>query len=212
MPPTERGQDLEGLLATLRDLSRTSTPPTGLEIRAAGEALLNRRRFADFASLRTLVARTGPGSALLDDGGFERTDRFYRQEVSQFDWNIISTENAAGNLDESEGGHVAVSTRGRAVQTAVYRYLPLKAGAYRLSYSVRGESNSPESIGVSVSCAAGAQVARSTRDPLSGNGWQTRQLTFRTDENCPIIMIDIRGLGTEAAEAQFDNFILQRMD
>jgi hypothetical protein len=212
-PPSRRGEGLEGLLATLRELSRTNAPPTRQETRAAGEGLLERRRLADFASLRTLFEPgAGATSRLLDDGGFERSDFFYRREVSQFDWNMITGNHASANLDESEGGHVAVSTSGGTAQVALYRYLPLPPGAYRLSYSTRGGSTSPAAIGIYLACAAGQQLAESSREPLTSSAWETRQLTFRTDASCPVVMLNAGGLGTEAAEAQFDNFNLQRVD
>jgi hypothetical protein len=98
------------------------------------------------------------------------------------------------------------------VQLALSRFVTLPPGAYRLSYSIRGDARSPEALGVVINCAAGKQLTESSREPLTSSGWQTRHLTFQTDASCPIIMIDVRGLGAEAAEAQFDNFVLQRVD
>ena len=80
-----RGDDLDGLVATLRDLAATGAPPTPAEIRMAVQGLIARRRFADAASLHAVVAGRPPA---FDDGGFARPDRFYRFESSPFEWVI----------------------------------------------------------------------------------------------------------------------------
>lgn len=208
----QRGDDLDGLVATLHELGRTSSPPSRFETRVAIDGLIARRRFADAAALHQLVARRAPVLP-MEDGTFERPDAFYRNGSTPFDWTIRLGSSSTASLDESEGRSMTVATTGRTAQAAVRRYVLLEPGAYRLSYSMRGEPSSPAQVGVRIACAPGtASIGESARDPLPGRGWQTRRMDFSTGADCPLIGIELGGLGGESGEAQFDNFVLQRAD
>lgn len=211
-PLSASGGDLDGLVATITELARTPSPPSRTEIDAAVEALIARGRHAEAIALDRLVApdRNANGR-LLDDGSFDRADRFYRQEGSPFDWSIRQLATATANLDESEGRSMTVSTNGRAAELALRRYVALPPGTYRLRYSVRGEANAPAALGVRISCPPAAKpIAESSREPLASRGWQARELIFRTGADCPIVTIGLGGFAGGAAEAQFDNFELER--
>jgi hypothetical protein len=207
----ERGDDLDGLVATLRDLGRTEAPPTRYEIRMAVDGLIARRRFGDAIALHTMVAKRPPGLP-LDDGGFERPDNYYRVGSTPFEWMIHPLSHSSASLDESEGRSMTVSTVGQTAQSPLFRYVPLDPGAYRLSYSVRGEPTSPAAIVTRIACApAFDPIAQSASQPLRSRDWQTREVTFRIGPECPVISIGVGGVGGEAGEAQFDNFRLERI-
>lgn len=203
-----RGEDLDGLVATLTDLARTRSPPSRFETRMAIEGLIERRRYDDAAALHTLVAGRRP-LLPLDDGGFERPDRFYRAGSTPFDWVIRPVSNSTATLDESEQRSISVSTSGRAAQAALRRYVLVEPGSYRLAFSVRGEPNSAQFVGVSIACPPDARpIAQSSRDPLPNRDWQRRAMTFTVPAGCPLVSIGVGGFGSESSDAQFDNFEL----
>lgn len=208
----ERGDDLDGLVATLRDLGRTQSPPSRFETRMAIEGLIARGRFADAAALHAMVAGRPPALP-LDDGGFERPDSFYRTGSTPFDWVVRKLSGSSATLDESEGRSVTVTTTGKAVQAALRRYVMIDPGTYRLAFSTRGERNSPASIGITLTCPPESRpIAQSPRRPLASRGWESRQLTFAAGSDCPLLAISAGGFGGDASEAQFDNFRLERID
>lgn len=208
----QRGDDLDGLAATLHELARTPSPPSRFETRVAIDALVARRRFAEAAALHQLVARRAPVLP-MEDGTFERSDAFYRNGSTPFDWMIRLVSNSTASLDASEGRSMTVATTGRLAQAAVRRYVLLEPGAYRLGYAMRGEPASPGVVGVRIACAPGTTpIGRSALEPLAGRGWENRQIEFRTGAGCPVVGIELGGLGGEPGEAQFDNFVLQRVD
>ena len=212
-PIGRQSEDLDGLVATLRDLNRTRSPPSPSEIRVAVEGLIARGRFQEAAALHAMTARDAARDELLGDGTFDRSDMFYRKDGSPFDWTIRQVSTASANLDESEGRSMTVSTNGRAPETALHRYVRLDPGAYRLSYSVRGETNAPAALGVRLSCAPRPEpIAESSRAPLAPGGWQERHVEFRIGADCPILAIGLGGFANGAGEAQFDNFRLRRID
>lgn len=207
-----RGDDLDGLVATLHELGRTRSPPSRFETRVAIDGLIARRRFAEAAALHRMVAGRAPVLP-LEDGTFERGDAFYRNGSTPFDWTIRLTSNSTASLDESEGRSMTVSTTGQRAQAAVRRYVLVEPGAYRLGYTMRGEPGSPGLVGVRVACAPGARpIAQSARDSLASRGWEARQIAFRASADCPLLSIELGGSGGESGEAQFDNFQLQRID
>lgn len=207
----ERSDELDGLVATLRDLGRTRSPPTRHEVHRGVEGLIERRRFAEAASLHAMVAGRPPALP-MDDGGFERPDKFYRLGSTPFDWMIKVVPSSTATLDESEGRSMTVATSGGVAQAALRRHVLVEPGSYRLTYSVRGEPTSTELVGVRVNCPPDPRViAESSRQPLGSRGWNRRSIEFRIGPDCPVASIGVGGLGGEAGVAQFDDFDIQRL-
>lgn len=207
-----RGEDLDGLVATLHDLARTSSPPTRNETRMAIEGLIARRRYEDAARLHALVANRDPRLP-MDDESFGRSDRSYRVDSTPFDWMIRPVSHSSATLDESGRRSISISTRGGARQAALRRYVLVDPGRYRLAFAMRGEPDSPQFVGVSLACPPETKpFAQSDRAPLPDREWHRRQMVFEVPAGCPVISIGVGGFGSEASDAQFDDFRLERAD
>ena len=204
--------ELDGMVAALHDLRRTSAPPTREEARAAILALLNRGRVAEalaldrgFAPLR----RADPGS-LLDDGGFDRALADYQGRGTPFDWTLLGVSRNSATLDESLPRSMLVATEGSEGLSPLRRWVVLAPGRYRLDYRMQGSAEAPSSVGIWVSCGgASPPLAQSGRDALASDGFEARSLTFDVPPSCPAIIISIGGTGTQPAEAAFDDIALR---
>lgn len=202
------GRELEGTVATLRDLGSTSAPPSAKELRDSVLGLINAGRFAEAVALdRQFIRRTPANGSLIGDGGFEAGGRTYRDDTSPFDW---MTSGNGASLDESGGERSLVINTNANANRALERYMSLAPGAYRLSYAMQGPRQSPASIAVQIFCAnAASPIARSSILPLDADGWNQRAVEFTTAADCPIIRILVAEVpGSDPVEALVDNFRL----
>ena len=205
-------EELEGLVATLRDLRRSKAPPTRNEVRGAIDALISHGRFRDAVVLDAMfVLPRRTASSLIDDGGFDRPDSFYRTEATPFDWTILIVDTASANLDESENRSMTIGASGGGQQIALRRFVALPSGSYRLAFDMRGPPQSPRAVGIRLFCAGQPKpIAESPRIPIRTEHWEPRQIEFEVPDGCPLMMIGLGSIDPEASgEAQFDNFVLQ---
>jgi hypothetical protein len=200
------GRELDGALQTLRALGRTNAPPDRRELRDSIAGLIAANRFDEAVALdRAFVRRKPDPGSLIDDGGFDRLED-YAGNGTPFDWTIIKS----AVLDESGGQRSVLLTREERRAPLVRRIVPLAPGSYRLSYAIKGDLESPAAIGILLRCTGrDANLASSSRQPLSGSGWQTRAIDFAVPLDCPLITIDLTSMARgDHAEAQFDNFAI----
>jgi hypothetical protein len=200
------GRELDGTVAALRGLGETKAPPTRLELRDTLAGLIAAGRYDEAVALdRRFVQRTPDKGSLIDDGGFDRVVE-QRGDYTPFDWTPIKS----ASLEQSGGQRSMLLTRTTHRKPLVRRLVPLAPGHYRLTYSVRGDADSPASIGVRVSCiGARESLGLSSRAPLPTPDWQKRGFDFAVPAGCPLVALDLTSLpGSEESEAQFDNITL----
>lgn len=200
------GRELQGTLLALRGLAATKAPPQPRELHDSIIGLIAEDRFAEAAALdREFVPRTRDPGSLIGDGGFARKD--YRTGVTPFDWTLLKN----ASLEQSGGQSSMLLARTTHRVPVVRRLVALAPGHYQLNYSVKGEADSPASIGITVGCIRSKQdLAASPRAPLPGPGWHQRSFDFTIPDTCGLVVLNLRGLqGGSETEAQFDNISIR---
>lgn len=204
------GRELEGSFLALRDLGRTSRPPTRPELRDTIRGLVAAGRYGDAIGLdRQFVRRRADAGSLIDDGGFELRDVDYGFTATPFDWNVAP---GAAALDQSQGRRsIAVTFDGNRKLVPVDRYVPLAPGKYRLEYVVKGEPGAGTFLGAKVYCAKSkAEIGSAPALPLAGISWQKRQFEFTVPADCGLARVTIGPFdGARPSEALFDDVIIR---
>jgi hypothetical protein len=198
-----RGRELQGTVLALRGLGATNVPPTRAELHDSLTGLIAEGRFEEAVALdRRFVARKPDPGSLIDDGGFDRV-KDDRADYTPFDWTLMKS----ASLEQSGGQRSMLLTRSTHRQPLVQRLVPLAPGRYRLTYSVKGDADSPASIGVTVRCIGSrTDLAVSSREPLPSSEWNRRSFDFAIPADCPLTILELTGLrGSHESEAQFDN-------
>jgi hypothetical protein len=197
------GRELQGTILALRGLGATKAPPTRAELHDSLAGLIAEGRFEEAVALdRQFVSRTADAGSIIDDGGFDRITND-PGDSTPFDWTPIKS----ASLEQSGGQRSMLLTRTTHRQPLVRRLVPLSAGRYRLAYSVKGDADSPASIGVTVRCIGSrTDLGASSREPLSSPQWHRRSFLFMIPDDCPLTILELTGFrGSDESEAQFDD-------
>jgi len=201
-----KGRELDGTLAALRGLGATKAPPTRSELHDTLTGLIAEGRYDQAVALdRQFVARKPDPGSLMDDGGFDRVVHG-RDDYTPFDW--VPIKNAS--LEQSGGQRSMLLSRTSHRQPLVRRLVPLAPGPYRLTYMLKGDAQSPASIGIRVRCVGvRGNLGLSSSAPLPNPDWQRRSFDFEVPDSCPLIIVDLTSLrGSEESEGQFDNIAI----
>ena len=200
------GRELDGAVAALRGLGATKAPPTRSELHDTLTGLIEAGRYDEAVALdRQFIRRKPDAGSLIDDGGFDRVVRD-RGDYTPFDWTPIKS----ASLEQSGGQRSMLLTRTTHRQPLVRRLVPLAPGHYRLTYMVKGDAQSPASIGIRVSCiGTRGSLGLSSPAPLPNPDWQRRSFDFTVPAGCPLLALDLTNLpGSQESEAQFDNIVI----
>jgi hypothetical protein len=204
-PATASDQELEGTFLTLSDLARSGAQVTAQEARSTIQALINRKAYGAAVALDRLVHRgdsKGPSTSL----NFDQPADHYVFDVTPFDWNISDAAGMVSSVEQSGSRRVLVlGTDGRRRYQLVRKYIALAPGAYSLGYSMRGEQESPDSLGIVVYCAGSTvSLARSSSESLPGSDFVRRVLHFAVTGSCPLVLVAFEAKPSERpVEAQF---------
>jgi hypothetical protein len=213
---------LTAMATILRRLRQTEAPASMAEARATIDALATEGMVDEAYRLYREFAGDTTQSALVSDGGFERTDTDYRAGISStvFDWRIYNVANASAGIEvdaEKRDNKVLFGTvDGTSAAAIAGRSLVLSPGRYELTYRIRSaESRQAETLQFTVRCADRDQlIGQPSTGALAGGSWRGRSARFEVPPvGCASQLLELRSslLGEGRGEYFFDDIAIRRL-
>lgn len=208
-----RSEQIDGLVALVREMQRSEAPATPTELYALGERLIE---LGQPLRARQLWATASgrPTNALIDDGGFERlAKRPADRLVPRFEWQFAETSGSAAVEPGPwrSGSALRLTHDGFSLSRPISQLLLLAPGSYRLTARVKVDSGfGAAGYGLSLRCPNGLELIATP--PIEAKGM------IRADVAVPagcaaqdLAIVTFEGQARAASELWIDDVRMSRV-
>ncbi|MFS0738636.1 hypothetical protein ABC347_16435 [Sphingomonas sp. 1P06PA] len=208
-----RPEQIDGLVALVREMRRSEAPVTSTELFALGERLIELDQPAR-ARMLWAEASGRPTSALIDDGGFERlAKRPADMLVPRFEWQFAETSGSAsvepGPWNSSPA--LRLTHDGFSLSRPISQLLLLAPARYRVTARVKVDPDfNAAGYGLSLRCPNGLELVAT--QPVESAG--IIRADFTVPASCPaqnLALTTFEGQARTASELWLDDVRVSRL-
>lgn len=214
LPPDPSDAEVAGTYEIVRALAETPKPPTRSEAKSTLAALIDRNQHRRAWQLFERLFLPAGGGARLPKIDFDSRALETSSEATPFDWTLRRSDDLLVSFEQGDGVvRLVVGSSGNSAARAAQRLVALPPGSYRLAFQMRGDTDAPEALPISVYCVGSDQpLARSPVAPLNGTGLEPREFAFAVPGECPMLLLAVEAKPSDGPRrAEFERLSLSRL-